>query len=445
MTPAIAIFDIGKTNKKVFLFDEDYHIIFEKAIVIPEIQDEDGFHCENLQSLTSFVLDSFHEIIGRTEFDVKAVNFSAYGASFVFTSEDDKPVCPLYNYLKPYPPELLKQFYNKYGGEKNFAFETASPVLGNLNSGMQLYRIKYENPDLFTRISRAYHLPQYVSHLLCGAHCSDITSIGCHTNLWDFKMSRYHDWVTSEGIDNKLLSILPSTHTSSFLHKGKQYKAGIGLHDSSAALIPYLFYFKEPFVLISTGTWCISLSPFNTEPLTLRELDNDCLCYLQYNARPVKAARLFAGHIHDQQIKRIADHFNTDVLKFNGIRFNSEMISRIHRNNQPASVKHCEFEKRDLSQFSSDEEAYHQLMFDIIKQQYTSTNFILNAGVKKLFVDGGFSKNEIYMKLLASSFPQLEVYATSMAQASALGAALAIHDAWNQKPIRKDIIEMKPF
>ena len=30
-TPVIAIFDIGKTNK-IFLFDEDYRIVTEKAI-----------------------------------------------------------------------------------------------------------------------------------------------------------------------------------------------------------------------------------------------------------------------------------------------------------------------------------------------------------------------------------------------------------------------------
>ena len=38
--PVILIFDIGKTNKKVFLFDEDYNIVFEKTEILPEIKDE---------------------------------------------------------------------------------------------------------------------------------------------------------------------------------------------------------------------------------------------------------------------------------------------------------------------------------------------------------------------------------------------------------------------
>ena len=60
-----------------------------------------------------------------------------------------------------------------------------------------------------------------------------------------------------------------------------------------------------------------------------------------------------------------------------------------------------------------------------------------------IMFDGGFSKNEIYMNLLAAAFPSIEIYATSMAQASSLGAALAIHDSWNKKSVPPDLIELK--
>lgn len=83
-------------------------------------------------------------------------------------------------------------------------------------------------------------------------------------------------------------------------------------------------------------------------------------------------------------------------------------------------------------------------MLDIIKQQILSTKLVTyNSPVKKIFVDGGFSKNTIFMNLLAEAFPKMEVYAASMAQASALGAALAIHKNWNPKPIQNDLIDLK--
>ena len=49
------------------------------------------------------------------------------------------------------------------------------------------------------------------------------------------------------------------------------------------------------------------------------------------------------------------------------------------------------------------------------------------------------------MYLLAEAFPSIEVYAASVAQASALGAALAIHPHWNKKPLPADIINLKLF
>jgi sugar (pentulose or hexulose) kinase len=441
----IAIFDVGKTNKKLFLFDEQYQIVFEKTVVLDEIKDEDGFPCENLEKLSSFIYDSFHEALRKHEFDIKSVNFSGYGASFVYTGKDGNPVAPLYNYLKPYPENLLRQFYDDYGGEEKFAYQTASPVLGSLNSGMQLYRIKYEKPELFKKIKYAFHLPQFLSYLIAGSQYSDLTSIGCHTNLWDFQKNKYHDWVNKEGVLEKLLPIVPSDTIKPTTFGKYDFNVGTGLHDSSAALIPYLLSFHEPFVLISTGTWCISLNPFNSSPLTRNELKNDCLCYLQYNGKPVKAARLFAGYIHDQQVKRIAEFFHADVERYKNITFNDGISMRMKKTEQQ-SIKNCAFENRELSSFSSEEEAYYQLIFDLINQQSLSTKLILkNKETKRIFVDGGFSKNEIYMNLLASTFPEVKVYAASMAQATAMGAALIIHKSWNNNSIPNNIISLKRY
>src|SRR5476649_2746456 len=138
--PVIVIFDIGKTNKKIFLFDEDYRIVFERSENLAETVDEDVFPCEDIEKLTSWILNSLNEVTKQKEYQVKAVNFSAYGASLVYIGENRKPLTPLYNYLKPYPAELSAGFYAKYGGEERFCKETASPALGSLNSGLQLYR-----------------------------------------------------------------------------------------------------------------------------------------------------------------------------------------------------------------------------------------------------------------------------------------------------------------
>jgi hypothetical protein len=98
------------------------------------------------------------------------------------------------------------------------------------------------------------------------------------------------------------------------------------LHDSSAALIPYLVNFHEPFILISTGTWCISLNPSNNSPLTKEELKNDCLCYMTYESKPVKASRIFAGYEHEQEVNRIGSYFNKQAGWYKHIEFNPGLI-----------------------------------------------------------------------------------------------------------------------
>jgi sugar (pentulose or hexulose) kinase len=450
--PVIVVFDVGKTNKKIFLFDENYKIVFERSARFIETFDEDGDPCENLESLRLSIFDSLREVLKRKEFEIRAINFSTYGASFVYIDEYGKPLAPLYNYLKVYPEALKKEFYQKYGPEEAISAATASPILDSLNSGMQLYRIKKEKPAIYKQLGYALHLPQYLSYLVSGMEYSDLTSIGCHTQLWDFTKNDYHDWVKKEGLDKKLAPIVDADAVFPSEFPGNLYKVGVGLHDSSAALIPYLINFHEPFALISTGTWCITLNPFNTSSLTAAELEQDCLSYMQYKGKPVKASRIFAGYEHDQQVKRIAAHFNQSAGRYRTMKYDSsiiyDLLKEMENRHEGEAVwsKESAFGARDLSSFASDKIAYHQFILDIARQQLASSKLVMgDSHVKRIFVDGGFSKNAIYMNLLALLFPEMEVFAASMAQATAIGTALAIHEHWNTKPMPNDIIELKYY
>jgi L-fuculokinase len=395
----IAIFDIGKTNKKLFVFDEDYRIVFEKSEHLPETKDEDGDPCEDIHLLTNWVRFSLEAVLKLPDLQINAINFSAYGASFVYLDEHGEILTPLYNYLKPYPDILKQQFYEKYGGHEEMAIETASPMLGSLNSGMQLYRLKHERPEVYKRLKYALHLPQYLSWLITGEYYSDLTSIGCHTQLWDFAKMDYHKWAYAEGVVGKLA---PFTNLAITLHNSPT--VGIGLHDSSSALIPYLAVVKKPFLLLSTGTWNIALNPFNDEPLTIDELAHDCLCYLSFQGKLVKASRLFAGYELEQAIKEVSQ----DEAKSKG-------------------------------------EIYDVIIRQLVDKQVVAINLVLTQNIKQIFVDGGFSKNTIFMTLLADAFSDIEVYAAEVAQASAIGAAVAIREHWNNNPLITGLVTVRKY
>ena len=449
----IAIFDIGKTNKKIFLWNEDYQIVFERQENFDEILDDEGFLGEDIQAVQSWVKQTFLEVCALPEFEVKALNFSAYGATVVFVDSEGSAVGPLYNYLKPFPDDLFP--YSSYGGQAEFARATASPILGNLNSGLQAFRVMKTQPDKWKNIAWVLHWPNFLASLFTHELGTEITSIGCHTALWDFDSQNYHAWVKDSGLLEKLPRILP-VHTRFYSQdQPNDIPVGLGLHDSSSALVPYLKAIDSDFVLVSTGTWCISMHPFSQQTLTAVELENDVLCFMQFNGNPVKAARLFAGNTHEIQLKRMNMHFNAENKAYQQFQFSEAYVVKLDEalaKNPSISeanaefINVCKFDARNLNDFASLEEAYVQLMLDIMCQQIYSLQLLLHdSPVGKIVVDGGFSKNPLYMNFLVHAFPGVAIFGAEVAQASSLGAALVMHEAWNSKQIPADLVKIKKF
>jgi L-fuculokinase len=426
-----AVFDIGRTNKKWVLFDEQYQLVEEYNEHLPETTDEDGFPCDDLALLTDWVRRHWDALKKRPEYSIKAINVAGYGATLVHLDAHDRPVTPLYSYLKPFPKELSEQFYSTYGDPTRIALQTGSPIMGMLNTGMQLYWLKHTRPEAFQQIKTTLHLPQYILFLLTGRKVSDFTSIGCHTMLWSFEMMDFHDWVKAEEI-HKIIA--PMLAASSFItHDGNQMmQSGFGLHDSSAALIPYRMAFKQPFILLSTGTWCISFNPFAARPLTFDQLERDCLHYMTPEGSGVKASRVFLGREHDHQVERIAEYFKVPVDFYKGVAFDEKYLTAPAPPFYPALMEgNGPFpapspQAWQVSAFASAEAAYHHLLIGLTHILSVSLQLIGVEEVPTLFVDGGFSRNTIFAQLLARQFPNHEVFTTELPYATALGAALHV-------------------
>jgi len=225
---------------------------------------------------------------------------------------------------------------------------------------------------------------------------------------------RCHAWVTAEKLDGLLPTTLSSQKLLPIQVEGHDIACGIGLHDSSAALIPYQNRFSEPFVLLSTGTWSIALNPFNHDALTPAELTQDCLCYLSFEGTPVKASRLFLGREHADAVKELALYYNQSEASFAQMAFN------------PACLKSIDPSPGEITRHATAAEAYHALVMHLVNKQVQALNLVLTPTVTQLFVDGGFSQNNVFMNVLASRLPGLRVYGASMPHASALGAALVV-------------------
>ena len=161
----IAIFDIGKTNKKLLLFNEDLRVVSETEQKFLEITDDDGFECDDIEHIENWIHESLTILVHSEKYDLKAVNFSTYGATVVYLDEEGKRLTPVYNYLKPMDEKIAESLYSRHGGRDEFCRRTASPALGMLNSGFNRYGLKSEKPEVFAKVKYILHFPQYLSYI----------------------------------------------------------------------------------------------------------------------------------------------------------------------------------------------------------------------------------------------------------------------------------------
>jgi len=437
----IAIFDIGRTNKKILLFNEDLKIAYQQEKEFETAFDEDGFECDDLDLIEAWIKSSLSELIANSKFDIVGVNFCTYGASLVFLDEQENRLTPLYNYLKKIPDTIYSSLFQKYGGKVEFCRKTASPSLGLfLNAGVQLLWLKQQRPEVFKKLKWILHFPQFLSFLLTGKVYAESTSIGCHTFMWDFDDNCYHQWLNDAGIS--MPDPISNSYSIPIEFSEKEMEVGIGIHDSSSALVPYFHVSKNKFILISTGTWCIIMNPFNHSPLTKNELKNGCLAYLNIDQQPIKSSRFFLGHIHDVNLKRLREWFTLDEEHTKDISANETLLKSYFEGKRQAAKFFTDGipdgyidNSIDLSQFNNFSDAYHCLMYSLVLRNAESINLISMSDEKinQFYVSGGFARNEIYLRLLATFFPEKEIFTSEVDNASALGATLVIWHAMGSK------------
>lgn len=84
-TKVTTVFDIGRTNKKFFLFKEDFQEVYREYTRFDEIIDEDSYPTEKLQVLEVWAKEVFDRMLDFPEYDIEALNFSPMASGAQFT------------------------------------------------------------------------------------------------------------------------------------------------------------------------------------------------------------------------------------------------------------------------------------------------------------------------------------------------------------------------
>lgn len=212
---------------------------------------------------------------------------------------------------------------------------------------------------------------------------------------------------------------------------------GAGMPDESAALVPYLKGTKEQFILISTGTWCTFINPFNTGPLTAEQQHSDAMDYLSIDKKQVITSRLNLGYIHDRNVEKLNDHFGVTDELYKTIKSRSKVLGRMLANKRgrvffrhgiPDGYVDGEV---NLSHFLAFADAYHQLIIDLVDVCMESIRLILAPDDKTeiVYITGGFAGNDSFVHTLAARLPRKRVFTSEISDSSALGVAMTLYES----------------
>jgi sugar (pentulose or hexulose) kinase len=152
---------------------------------------------------------------------------------------------------------------------------TYSPQLpAGLNLGRQLAWQAQAFPKQFRRARHILMYPQYWAWRLSGVAAGEVTSLGCHTDLWQPSRQQYSSLVERMGWSRLFPPLRPAWAPLNRLKPELAQLTGLpedcrvlcGIHDSNASLLRHLAPGAssadraQPAVL-STGTWVIAAAP----------------------------------------------------------------------------------------------------------------------------------------------------------------------------------------
>lgn len=295
----IAVIDVGKTNAKLALVDaeslEEIAVVTRSNRVLPgppwphfDLEGHWAFFLEHL--------GAFH-----AEHGVDAISVTTHGASAVLLDDERQLAAPMLDYEHDGPATTAAD-YDRL--RPDFA-RTGSPRLPvGLNLGAQLHWQFTTWPDLHDRVAHIVTYPQYWGLRLTGNLATDVTSLGCHTDLWSPWEARFSDLPRRLGIAGK---IAPPQQPGRVLGNlcrevaertriSEATPVMVGIHDSNASLLPYLGS-EEPFSVVSTGTWVIAMA-IGADRNTL-DPARDTLINVNAQGAPVPSARFMGGREYE--------------------------------------------------------------------------------------------------------------------------------------------------
>ncbi len=418
----IAVIDIGKTNAKLALVHRE--TLDEIAVVTRPNTVRAGppWPHFDVEGHWAFLLDGladFHRCHG-----IGAISITTHGACAALIDESGGLAAPVLDY-EHNGPESLADHYNAL--RPRFS-ETGSPQLSmGLNLGAQLHWQFATDPTLRDRTKAIVTYPQYWGYLLTGQLACDMSSLGCHTDLWNPSLGRVSTLAEHLGIADKIAparksadilgTLLPQIADRTGLDRSTPVMCGI--HDSNASLLPHILGRTGPFSVVSTGTWVIAMTIGGAQSSLNPE--RDALINVSAMGDPVPSARFMGGREYDIMLQGKAAPFDRTHMQ-QGAQTGSMLTPSVVSDSGPFRGQSHRWIGREPALDSPE----RSVAIGFYLAMMTSECLSITAHTGPIFVEGPFASNLSFCAMLSAA-TDCPVEATKSVTGTSKGAALLVN------------------
>jgi sugar (pentulose or hexulose) kinase len=296
------VLDVGKTNAKMTLWNADGDCIARQVRANPA-GPADPYPALDLAGLEAWVKTTLRAFARLGRIDVIAP--VTHGAAAVVVHEG-RCLAPPMDYEAEIPAAVTKA----YDRDRDSFAVTGSPRLPQgLNLGAQLAWLEAITGP-WPADAKILLWPQYWAWRFSGVMASEVTSLGCHSDLWRPLEARASDLAVARGWAQRLPPLRLAEDLLGAVTREWVDEAGLpedckvlcGLHDSNAAL---LAAHGHPQIaggdatIVSTGTWFVAMRSLaaggTASDLPVLSEGRDCLLNVDVAGRPAPSARFMGG------------------------------------------------------------------------------------------------------------------------------------------------------
>jgi sugar (pentulose or hexulose) kinase len=299
MDELLGVLDIGKTHVRFFTTQvQSGRIVFEASNPTAPIQ-AGGIRQLDLHGIESWLFETLRAHPNRG--DIRTLVPVAHGAAAVFIDRDGKVLV-----APDYEDEKFESVRDEYRPLRDSFEVTFSPFLPyGLNLGRQVYYLETRT-DYLARAHQLMLYPQYWAWRLSAVAASEVTSLGCHSDLWRPLQARNTELAVRRGWSALLPPLQSAGHCLGTLSSDAARETGLsqecrvlcGMHDSNASFFAHLALRPDrDFAVVSSGTWTIVMAPAASLNAVREPLD--MLANVDVSGTPVATARFMGGREYE--------------------------------------------------------------------------------------------------------------------------------------------------